>query len=57
MAVILLIGGVIAGFTVVLGVMSFALLGRDDVPDPQVDFCDPNEFLSLIHISEPTRTY
>ena len=31
MAVILLIGGVIAGFTVVLGVMSFAILGRDDV--------------------------
>ena len=44
MAVILLIGGVIAGFTVVLGVMSFAILGRDDVPDPKVDFRDQNEF-------------
>ena len=44
MVVILLIGGVIAGFTVVLGVMSFAVLGRDDVPDPQVDFRDQNEF-------------
>ncbi|MFZ1438726.1 MAG: hypothetical protein WAX12_16980 [Candidatus Microthrix subdominans] len=44
MVVILLIGGVIAGFTVVLGVMSFAILGRDDLPDPKVDFRDQNEF-------------
>lgn len=44
MAVILLIGSVIAGFTVVLGVMAFAVLGRDDVPDPKVDFRDQNEF-------------
>lgn len=44
MAVILLIGSVIAGFTVVLGVMSFAILGRDDVPDPQVDLRDQAEF-------------
>ena len=44
LAVILLIGSVIAGFTIVLGVMSFAILGRDDVPDPKVDFRDQNEF-------------
>ena len=44
MAVILLIGSVIAGFTIVLGVMSFAILGRDDVPDPQVDLRDQREF-------------
>ena len=44
MAVILLIGSVIAGFTIVLGVMSFAVLGREDVPDPKVDLRDQSEF-------------
>ena len=44
MAVILLIGSVIAGFTIVLGVMSVAGLGREDVPDPKVDLRDQSEF-------------
>lgn len=44
LAVILLVSGVLAGFTLVSGVMSFAIMGRQDVPDPQVDFRDQSEF-------------